>query len=114
MLHENSFVAQGATIRDWYQELDSFPISKTDGSFQIAFGIADLADRRSTGGSDVQIKSGLLLDPLMTTSIPESVGKLEAWYRTRAIEADGSMADFVYEKQETSLCTKIELGLSEE
>ena len=114
MLHENSFVAQGATIRDWYQELDSFPISKTDGSFQIAFGIADLADRRSTGGSDVQIKSGLLLDPPMTTSIPESVGKLEAWYRTRAIEADGSMADFVYEKQETSLCTKIELGLSEE
>ena len=79
MLHENSFVVQGATIRNWYQAQDAFPLSETDSSLQIAFGIADLDDRQSTD-----------------KRVPENIGKLEAWYRTRVQNTDGSVTNFGY------------------
>ena len=71
MLHENTFVVQTGTKRNAYQPKDAFPSELTDSSLQIAFGVADLSDRRGGESAD------------LVTAIPESVGKLEAWYWTR-------------------------------
>ena len=87
MLHENSFVTQGATIRNWYKAKDAFPESESDGALQVAFGIADLSDRRDAAN----IPNG---EPSFVKTIPDSIGKLEAYYRTRERNQDGSVTDF--------------------
>lgn len=47
-------------------------------------------------------------------SIPESVGKLEAWYRTRIRNEDDSVTEFLWDPLSAKVCSRNELGLNEE
>lgn len=64
--HENSYTIQEATARNFYSDKDAFPVSTSDSSLQIAFGIIDRTDNA-------------------ITEVPSGVGKLEAWYRTTSL-----------------------------
>ena len=90
ILHQNTFVVQSGTKRNAIQPQDAFPSRLTDGSLQMAFGVVDLSDRR-------EIQEGDSAAALVTSTppIPESVGTLEAWYRTRKDETSTPVSGIV-------------------